>query len=142
MKKTLVCLLLSACSYAASNEIIRLFDTNIMMNSVCSLSFTKNETTASYSPVFSEQGDCRIVTHPESNVPHIEFINGMYIFFVENNLKLGNSCKSEYTAMGVTKTNEVRATRVIKKSSSCYQAREIQAYQYFSTKLNAKDKIL
>ena len=59
----------------------------------------------------------------------------MYIMFIENNIEEGDNCYSEYSALGIDKTNTVYTTDRIKRSGSCYQDKEVKSFEYFSVLL-------
>lgn len=136
MKKLLIPLLfLSACSTVDAMQEITIFNTQIKVNASCDLEFVTDKVIRTYTPAFTNKGSCRMVSHSETNIPHIEYINGMYIFFIENNTSSENSCSSEFTALGITNDNQITSTKRIKSSLSCNQTKELKAFEYFSTKL-------
>jgi hypothetical protein len=62
-----------------------------------------------------------MVAHSKINRPHLEYINGMFVFFLDNNTVSENGCNSEYTRLGISNNNQIATTKRIKDSVSCHQ---------------------
>jgi len=132
MKYFLNIFLLSVFTNSMANQKIQIFDTSIRVNDNCQIEFNYNDTVQTYGFPFSKNGKCEFTTHSGTNIVHTEFINGMYILFIENNIKTQDKCYSEYSAFGISRQNTINVTNRIKKSGSCYQDKEIQSFKYFS----------
>ena len=134
--KYFICLfLLSACSATKANQKINIYDVLINVDSSCQTEFISKSKTQIFSYSFNQRGKCRFITHSKTNVAHIQFVNGMYVLLVENNIKEGDECYSEYSAFGIDKESTVYTTDRIKKSGSCYQDKDAKAFEYFSALL-------
>ncbi|KMQ52249.1 hypothetical protein CHISP_0930 [Chitinispirillum alkaliphilum] len=90
------------------------------------------EKTITHSFDFENVGICRIVTHANTSVVTTHFINGSYIFFIENNYVYEDGCISEFTAFAVHREKGLLTTPLIKKSGTCLQTQEQKAFEYFS----------
>lgn len=128
-------ILLFSCSSLAHKEQLNIFNLTISLNSDCQLQLDASEKHHSYSPKFSSKGECRIVSYSSTDIPHTKYINGAYILFIENNIKTASGCTSEYTAFGISKSNELLVTDLIKRSGSCYQDKELSSFEYYSARL-------
>lgn len=136
LKKIFAPLLLSGCSTISTADTSGILMFNSELNiSNCSLTLTTNKTSISHTPIFTEAGECRLVTHDRTNIVNTHFINGKYIVFIENNLIKGDSCTSEYTAVGIGKNDTLFTSELIKRSGSCLQGKELNAFKYYSAKL-------
>lgn len=135
MRVLTLVLLLTACTQAHSTNNLQIFDVNIVLDEKCQISLNTPSGSVSHNFKFESGGSCRIVTHANTTIPATHFINGSYILFVENNHKEGESCYSENTAFAINKNKQLLTTPIIKKSGSCFQSQEPNAFEYFSTKL-------
>ncbi len=135
MKYIIFSLLLSACSSTIANQEVLIFNTLVKADANCQLEFNFNNKIQTYNFSFAKNGKCKLITHAGTNIVHTKFVRGMYIIFVENNIKTGNECSSEYSAFGISKQNIVHTTDRIKRSGSCYQDKEVQSFEYFSALL-------
>jgi len=141
MKYIIFPLLLSACTNIGANQEVIIFDTSVKLNTNCQIEFISNNKIKNHNYSFNKNGKCKLVTHAGTNVTHIKYVKGMYVLFVENNIKKGSKCFSEYSAFGISKQNIVHVTDRIKKSGSCYQDKEIQSFEYFSALLKPLNSI-
>ena len=121
-----------ACANASDNVI---FGAKVTLDDSCEISVSHNEQRLTFKPKFNNISNCRLVTHDETNIVNIKFVNGAYVFFIENNHTNGDKCSSEYTAVGLSKDLVLHTTAMIKNSLSCNQGQEIQSFEYFSAKL-------
>lgn len=136
MKKIIVLtVFLFSCSSFAHKDSLTIFDNILRLDDGCQVNITTPQKQYNYSPKFNSAGECTIINHSSTDIPHLKYINGMYILFIENNITTESSCMSEYTAIGISKTNELFVTDLIKRSGSCYQDKELSAFEYFSAKL-------
>jgi len=135
MKYIIIPLLLSACANSVANQDVLIFDTSVKVDTNCQMAFKHKDKTQPYKYSFTKNGKCKLVTHAGTNIAHIKFVRGMYIFYVENNIKTDDKCFSEYSAFGISKQNIVHVTDRIKISGSCNQDKEVQSFEYFSTLL-------
>lgn len=133
MKYLIFSLLLSACTNSVANQDVRVFDTLVKVNANCQIEFNFKNEIKTYKHSFTDNGKCKLITHAGTNVVHTKFVKGMYVLFIENNIETESKCISEYSAFGISKTNIVHTTDRIKKSGSCYQDKEVQSFEYFST---------
>lgn len=135
-------LLLTACTQVHSNNAIQLFGVNVMLNESCQIeASSSSKTKAVQDFTFEPGGECRIVTHANTSIPITYFINGSYILFVEKNHQERDSCYSEHTAIAIDKNQHLLTTPIIKKSGSCFQSQELNAFEYFSQKLKTKKNV-
>ena len=132
MKYIILPLLLSSCSNSVANQEVQIFDTSVKVTTNCQIEFNLKNKIQTYSHSFTKNGKCRLITHTGTNIAHTKFVRGMYILFIENNMKTENKCFSEYSAFGISKQNIVHATDRIKRSGSCNQDKEVQSFEYFS----------
>lgn len=132
--------LLTACTSTHAKPELTVFNTTINLNDDCSVSFGSEGNIQSYSYPFSKHGECRIVTHSGTNIVNTIYVNGMYILFIENNLRENNNCSSEYSAFGIAKEKSIHVTQRIKRSGSCNQDKEIVDFEYFSALLRPLEK--
>lgn len=137
MRKILILLLLSACSTTGFSQGVKVFDSQATLAPTCDLTLELAGTSEVYTPKFSRIGDCRIVTKAETDIPSTHYIKGMYVFFIENNITSENRCYSEYTAVGITNSNELYITDRVKRSGSCNIPKELHEFEYFAEKLTA-----
>lgn len=135
MQKILVIATLGAVASCATAGQHAVFGANIGVSESCVITVAAEDKLVEYKPDFEMSGKCRLVTHPEANIPSTYFIDGKYIFFVESNARSGGECSSEYTAIGVSKSGDLFTTDRIKSSRSCFQGRELHDYEYFAAKL-------
>ncbi len=135
MRVLALVLLLTACTQAYSDNHFQIFDVNIFLDENCQLRLSTSTGTVSHDFKFESGGSCRIVTHANTSIPATYFINGSYILFVEKNHQEGDSCYSENTAFAINKKQQLLITPVKKRSGSCFQSQELNAFEYFSTKL-------
>ena len=129
---TIVSFAAIACASASDNII---FGAKIVLEDSCKISVSIQEKKVIFKPKFDLSGKCRLVTHDGTNIVHVKFVNGAYVFFVENNYPDEDGCSSEYTAMGLSKDMTLYTTEIVKSSQSCNQDQEIQSFEYFSAKL-------
>lgn len=141
MKYFIILFLLSACTNSIANQKIQIFDTYVKIKNNCQIEFNYNNKIQTHALSFSNNGKCKLISHSGTNIIHTKFIGGMYILFIENNIKTENKCYSEYSAFGITKQNIINVTDRIKKSGSCYQDKEIQSFEYFSKLLKPLSSI-
>lgn len=132
MKYLALLMLLTACTATHANPEVTVFNTTVNLHDDCSVFFGSEGAIQSYSYPFSRHGDCRIVTHAGTNIAKTLYINGMYILFIENNIKENDNCSSEYSAFGISKDKSIHVTNRIKRSGSCYQGKEQVDFEYFS----------
>ncbi len=134
MRLLCLTLMLSACAHAQHlpPSILR---TALSLDANCHLVGRHKGQSVTYPLNFESVQKCRLVTHSGTNVMHTVFINGAYILFVENNHTNNDTCFSEYTAFNVAESGVVSTTKLIKKSGSCFQDKELMAFEYFSSKL-------
>ena len=113
-----------------------------MLNESCQIDVSSNSKTKAVVQdfTFKPGGECRIVTHANTSIPITYFINGSYILFVEKNHQEGDGCYSEHTAIAIDKNQRLLTTPIIKKSGSCFQSQELNAFEYFSKKLKFKQQ--
>ncbi|BFM15604.1 hypothetical protein R50073_17870 [Maricurvus nonylphenolicus] len=137
MRKPLILLLLATCSSIAFSQGVKVFDSQATLALSCNLTLVLAGTSELYTPKFSKIGDCRIVTQADTDIPSTHYINGMYVFFIENNITSENRCYSEYTAVGITNANELYTTDRVKRSGSCNASKEQHEFEYFAEKLTA-----
>lgn len=123
------------CQNIQANSQLIIFNTQIKITDNCQIEFNNENMISTHKPAFSKIGKCRIITHSRTNVEHIIYVNGMYIVLIENNIEENNRCTSEYTAVGVNKSNEVFITERINNSGSCNQGKDPSALASFSVKL-------
>lgn len=135
MSRLIILMFFVICSGCAHANNIVIFDAHVNLSKDCKLLISAEGNVTEYRPPFASAGECRIVSHDGTNIPNIEFINGMYILFIESNYNTGQSCKSEYTAIALSKKLVLYTTAMIKNSNSCMQDQEIHSYEYFSVKL-------
>ncbi len=128
-------LLLTACTQVHSNNAVQLFKVNIILNESCQIEASGSPKAVTHDFAFEPGGECRIVTHANTSIPITYFINGSYILFVEKNHQEEDSCYSEHTAIAIDKNQQLLTTPIIKKSGSCFQSKELSAFEYFSQKL-------
>ena len=133
-------LLLTACTQVHSNNAVQLFEVNIMLNESCQIKASSSSKAMVHDFTFEPGGECRIVTHANTSIPITYFINGSYILFVEKNHQEEDSCYSEHTAIAIDKNQQLLTTPIIKKSGSCFQSQELNAFEYFSKKLKSKQQ--
>lgn len=133
---------LAASTQAYSNNAAQLFGVNVMLKESCQIDVSSNSQTKAVVQdfTFKPGGECRIVTHTNTSIPITYFINGSYILFVEKNHQEGDSCYSEHTAIAIDKNQHLLTTPIIKKSGSCFQSQELNAFEYFSKKLKSKQQ--
>jgi hypothetical protein len=134
MRILILFIALTACSQVYPNNQIKVFDSQLNLKD-CTLEFTSPEKSITHNFSFENKGTCRITTHANTSVAATHFINGAYIFFVENNYEIEDGCNSEYTAIAVHKEKGLLTTPLIKRSGSCLQSQELSAFEYFSHKL-------
>lgn len=135
--------LLSACTQVHSNNTVQLFEVNILLNESCQIEASSSKAKAVvHDFTFEPGGECRIVTHANTSIPITYFIDSSYILFVEKNHQEGDSCYSEYTAIAIDKKQQLLTTSIIKKSGSCFQSQELNAFEYFSQKLKPKKNVM
>jgi hypothetical protein len=128
-------LLLTACTQVHSNNAVQLFEVSIVLNESCQIKANSSSKAVVHDFTFEPGGECRIVTHANTSIPITYFINGSYILFVEKNHPKGDSCYSEHTAIAIDKNQQLLTTPIIKKSGSCFQSKELSAFEYFSQNL-------
>lgn len=131
-------LLLTACTQAHSTNHLKIFDVDVLLDEKCQVNLRTPSGTVSHNFKFESGGDCRIVTHANTSIPATYFINGAYILFVEKNHREGDSCYSENTAFAINKNQQLLTTPIIKRSGSCFQSQELNAFEYFSNKLTPR----
>lgn len=150
-KKLLLPLLLSGCSVITTagtstdtstnittdkkNSAI-IFDTAVSITG-CTISFASKNSITTHTPNFKKGGECRLVSFDRTNILNIQFINGRYIAFIENNINNLDGCTSEYTAIAIGKDGSLFSSDLVKRSGSCHQGKEPKAFQYYSLKLKA-----
>jgi hypothetical protein len=132
VKRIFILLLLTGCSSFSNSSPITIFGARLLLNNSCELEFSGPHDKGSYSLPFKAIGKCRLVTHQHTNIPKTLYVNGMYLMFIENNLEKGGKCKSEHTAIGINNDGAIFVTSKVKRSSSCFQAKENIAFEYFS----------
>lgn len=136
MKRMFILLLLTGCSSVGDSSPVTIFGAQLLLNNSCELEFSVPHDKGSYLLPFKVIGKCRLVTHQHTNIPKTLYVNGMYLMFIENNLEEDGKCKSEYTAIGVNNDGAIFLTSKVKRSSSCFQAKENIAFEYFSKHMN------
>lgn len=115
--------------------LLTVFGLDLALGGDCVLDISLNDDVSRHSFGFEKPGECRFVTHPNTSVVNTHFVNGAYLFFVENNHKDNEGCFSEYTAFGVNRSGDLRTTNLIQKSGSCFQGREEKDFQIFSSEM-------
>jgi hypothetical protein len=135
MKYWLIPLLLTACTISTASQDIQIFDTTVKVDKNCHIEFRYKDKTQTHTYPFDKNGACELVKHAGTNIAHTQFIRGMYVLFVENNIKKEDQCFSEYSAFGISRKNTVHVTDRIKRSGSCHQDKEAQSFEYFSALL-------
>lgn len=134
MRLLCLILMLSACAHAQHLS-PSILGTALSLDVNCNLVAIHKGQSVTYPLNFESVQQCRLVTHSGTNISHTVFINGAYMLFVENNHTKNDNCFSEYTAFNVAENGVVSTTNLIKKSGSCYQDKELMAFEYFSSKL-------
>lgn len=129
--------LLTSC--ASANQ-IEVFGGTLAIESGCVVTVSANKREQKFTPKFTPSGECRLMTHSNTNVVKTMFISGMYVFFIENNISKDSGCTSEYSAFGVSSELDLFTTVMVKKSLSCFQEQEEHSYEYFSKKLSKLEK--
>jgi len=132
MTRIFFLLLLTGCSSHSFSSPIKIFGAELILNNLCVLEYASPLDKGSYPLPFNTAGDCRLVTHQHTSIPNIQYVNGMYVMFIENNIKEGDKCRSEYTAVGVNNNGALFFTSKVKRSSSCFQSKENISFEYFS----------
>lgn len=126
---------LFSCSSLAEKNTVNIFDSFLTLNNDCEIEVHNSQKQYRYTPKFNANGECRIISHSSTDIPHIKYINGVYILFIENNVTTSSGCSSEYTAVGISKDNKVLTTDLVKRNGSCYQDKEQISFEYFSAKI-------
>lgn len=121
-----------SCANANNNTI---FGAKITLQDSCKISVSNQDKQVIFKPKFDLPGECRLVTHDGTNIVHVKFVNGAYVFFVENNYIAESGCSSEYTAMGLSKDMTFYTTEMVKNSRSCNRDQEVGSFEYFSAML-------
>ena len=97
MKYFIFILLLSTCSATKANLKINVCDILVSVDTNCKAEFFIKNEAKTFSFSFKKKGECRLITHSKTNVAHIQFVNGMYVLLVENNINGNDECYSEYS---------------------------------------------
>ncbi len=133
MKRIVVLLLLSGCSSISNGNQVSIFGTKLDLKPSCKIEFINDSNKGSYRVPFNNNGECRVVTHKHTDIPKIQYVNGMYVLFIESNTEENNDCRSEYSAVGVNNDGKLFVTDKVKRSSSCHQGKESKSFEYFSS---------
>jgi hypothetical protein len=138
MMRIFLLLLLTGCSSVSVSGPVKIFGAEITLNNSCAIEYSSSHKNSSYALPFKGAGDCRLVTHQHTNIPNIQYVNGMYLMFIENNINEGDKCRSEYTAIGVNNAGALLFSKKIKRSSSCFQSKENVSFEYFSNFMDSR----
>lgn len=135
MRPILLTLMLSACAHAQPEKLVNdvyAFGTNASLNDSCELQVTFGGKTTTHKFGFKSFEDCRLVTQSGTDVLHTIYINGAYVFIVENNFSKSQECHSTYTAFGIGRDGEFQTTPHVKRSGSCYRGLDDHEFEHFS----------
>jgi hypothetical protein len=79
---------------------------------------------------FGNQKDCTIINLGGTNVPHLERVEGSYVFLIESRGGTGGDCTAMYTAVIVSPAGDVVVGRNSKRSHTCGTDRDRAAFEY------------
>ncbi|WP_163131022.1 hypothetical protein [Agarivorans sp. Alg241-V36] len=137
MKNFSLCLITLSFSLVGNTAALEVFDSKVELQANCNLVVETDGITKTIEPAFSQEGQCSIMTHGKTNVPKTLYVNGMYVFFIENSLKSDSACKAQATSFGIDKQNNLYITDYIKSFSRCNLALEAKSFEIFSAKMKA-----
>ena len=137
MKRITLGLITFSFSLVSHAAVLEVFESKVELLSNCTLIVEVNGEKQTIEPEFSQEGHCSIMTHGRTNVPKILYVNGMYVFFIENSLKSESSCNAQATSIGIDKQNNLYQTDYIKPFSRCDLALEAKSFEIFSSKMKS-----
>jgi hypothetical protein len=75
-------------------------------------------------------GNCRIIEFGGTNVPHLENVQGSYVFLVESRKEMGGACVSTYAAVVVSQVGRVKVVPKARDSATCGADRDRFEFEY------------
>lgn len=135
MRPILATLILSACAHGQPEKLANdayAFGTNATLSENCELNVTFDGKSTKHKFGFASFEDCRLVTQSGTDILHTLYVNGAYVFIVENNFNKFQECHSTYTAFGIGRDGEFQTTSHIKRSGSCFRGLDDNEFLHFS----------
>lgn len=116
----------------ASAGSLEVFNMEFALGDDCQVLYEREGESGTLDPEFRHaDASCRIVTHSDTNVPKLVYVNGMYVFLVASNHETEEGCTSEYRAVGVSRENAPKLS-ISRRSGTCFTAPDVGEYEYLS----------
>jgi hypothetical protein len=112
-----VCLLAPISSHATE---LRIFEVDVNLREDCSLEVRRsNGALETKAFPFKDKSKCVVLPVSGTNVPHLEFVRGDYVFLIESQIQSGKDCRAELAAVVVSSNGKVSVGSRIQKTGAC-----------------------
>lgn len=129
--KALLSTLMAAAPIASAGS-LEVFNMEFALGDDCQVLYEKAGESGTLDPGFKQtDASCRIVTHNDTNVPKLVYVNGMYLFLIESNQETEDDCTSEYRAVGVSRDGAPKLS-ISRRSGTCFTDPDVGEYEYLS----------
>lgn len=120
VKSTVLALAFLAAASDSTAQDVQVFGAGIDVRENCEVIVSRRdkqpETLQSAS---SPTGKCRILSHSETNIPRVEFIQGEYVLLVEYVVTPTDTCRAKLAAITITRDGRVRLSTKTQSTSAC-----------------------
>lgn len=116
---------------------LRIFEQDIGLRSDCSLEIRHSDGSMEIQEIqFKNKDKCVVLSVSGTNVPHLEFVKGDYVFLVESQIQSGKDCRGELAAVIVSRGGKVKVGPKTQKTGMCGygERKDFEILHYHSTK--------
>lgn len=118
-------------STAVSSSELRIFAQHLTIGSNCILEVKLPDGSAQKKSLpLGDQGECSVVNLGGTNIPHLEWVSGGYVFLVESRQGSMGACRAVYSAVAVARDGKVKILPKTKRSQTCGSDHDRAAFEY------------
>ncbi len=125
-------------TFNVNAETLKIFNLEMKLIDDCKIEYQKSDEIKVIDLKFKNMGVCEISTFPNTNVPKLVYVNGMYVFIVESMKYSKNLCRAQYKGIGVSRNN-LPVISILRRTGTCGSDKEIHEYEYLVNRMK-KDK--